>query len=337
MATKSVAKVLNSTNQTFVTSVSETQGILSTPNKSDTSWGNLGDLNAPSVSSYEAVDLLGSKVTQLSTFDTYMQTIDVVAGSSLQNALVAELDSKSKEDKGLQMYSFQLKPALVADRIAALGDAPVGSDSGEETPGESGKSGSCKPAIYLYPTKTEDVIVKLNLKGDLTYTKPSYPEDGWKVSANPDGKLLYNSEPLDYLYYEMKVNDSDLASVRNNNEGYVVDYSTLGSFFERVLPQLGLNSKETTEYKAYWLKALPKSPYYRVSLVPSSLLDKYAGLNIQPTPDSVLRVTLDFQPLDQKITLKEPHLPSFKRSGFTVVEWAGTFKADKNHPFTCLL
>lgn len=356
--TKTQTKIPNSTNLNYVASLSTTQNILSTPNNSESLWGNLGEVNAPTSSGYTSVDSANGKTTPYTIADAFMQTIDIVPGSSLQNALISELNDQNGGDKGLKMYTFQLKTDLVTQRKSQLGNAYVGNSSfsvttapssssaiqdisnsltSSDTSGEENKSGSCKPAIYLYPSKTENVTVKLGLKGDLTYTKPVYPQDGWKVIANPDGSLVYNGEVIDYLYYEMKVADSDLASVRNSDKGYVVAYQDLGTFFGTLLPKLGLNNKEINGYKEYWLKALPKSPYYRISIVPVSLLNEYAKLSISPTPDSVVRVTLDFQPIDKKIELKEPQLPSFKRSGFTVVEWAGTYKADKNHPFTCLM
>ena len=45
-----------------------------------------------------------------------------------------------------------------------------------------------KPVIYLYPEKETEVTVKLNYAGELTCTYPAY-NDGWKVSASPDGTL----------------------------------------------------------------------------------------------------------------------------------------------------
>ena len=48
-----------------------------------------------------------------------------------------------------------------------------------------------------------------------------------------------------------------------------------------------------------------------------------AVLTITPQPDSMLRVFMAYQPLDEKIILPEQQLQSFERKGFTVVEWGG--------------
>ena len=41
-------------------------------------------------------------------------------------------------------------------------------------------------------------------------------------------------------------------------------------------------------------------------------------------PDSVIRVLVDFKPLDKKIKVKEQKLIKQERSGFSVVEWGAT-------------
>ena len=49
-----------------------------------------------------------------------------------------------------------------------------------------------------------------------------------------------------------------------------------------------------------------------------------AKLNITPEPDSILRVFMVYQPLENPILVEEPILQPMKRQGFTVVEWGGT-------------
>ena len=56
---------------------------------------------------------------------------------------------------------------------------------------EEGKA--YKPVIYLYPEQETEVSVELDLNGKLTCTYPEY-KDGWKVTAAPDGMLMYGKE-----------------------------------------------------------------------------------------------------------------------------------------------
>ena len=195
----------------------------------------------------------------------------------------------------------------------------------------------CKPAIYLYPEQKTQVNVKVAPKGPFTLTIPVYPANGWDVTAYPDGRVIDNSVDVEYpyLYWEASISDK---LINEPKEGYVVKHHELSGLFSKVLPALGLNSKESAEFSEYWLKALPESNYYFVGVMPESEIDFLAPLNIQPKPDSVLRVTLFFKTLDEKVEVTEPILSGFERKGFTVTEWGAFFKADKAHKdFTCLM
>lgn len=191
----------------------------------------------------------------------------------------------------------------------------------------------CKPAVYLYPEKTSYISVKLNPVGPITYSDPLYEKTGWGVIADPTGIILYNDKSYDYLYYETQIPDG---KIKRPKDGYVVETKNLSSFFEKILPSLDLNDKETKQFSDYWLKALPKSPFYFVGVVSKADLDLISPLSINPNPKNIIRVTLYFEPLDQKITASPPVVSKIERNGFTVVEWGGIFKKDKNHDFSCL-
>ena len=47
-------------------------------------------------------------------------------------------------------------------------------------------------------------------------------------------------------------------------------------------------------------------------------------LKVSPKPDTVIRVFMDFKPLDKKIEIKEQKLTKQTRKGFTIVEWGGS-------------
>lgn len=206
----------------------------------------------------------------------------------------------------------------------------------------------CKPAVYLYPTETMAVNVQVEItNGFLTYTDPLYPQKGWNVLAQPSGDLQYLSNNFadskgnvnystgifPYLYYEGKVAD---ASVAKPEKGYVIAYERMAIFYDEFLPKLGLNPKETKEFKEYWLKALPYASYYFIGIIPQEQLDTNEPLTITPKEDTMIRVRLYFEALDDFKTVQEPTLATPTRSGFTVVDWGGMVKADKDHPFTCL-
>jgi hypothetical protein len=201
------------------------------------------------------------------------------------------------------------------------------------TPQYSWFTPNCKPAIYLYPEKSEEVSVRVNTKGEFTMTIPDYPANGWDVVADPDGTVHAGGQAYPYLYYESKIADS---LISKPTEGYVRSYGDLPALFTEVLPQLGLNTKEAKEFKAYWEKVLPYSPYYFVGVMSESEINGLEPLQISPKPDSVVRVRFYFQPLTQRIDVQEPHVVTPERKGFVVSEWGGMVKLHQGSSFTCV-
>ena len=53
-------------------------------------------------------------------------------------------------------------------------------------------------------------------------------------------------------------------------------------------------------------------------------INKNMPLEINPKPDTIIRVLMEFKGLDKRIYVKEQKLTSPNRYGFTVVEWGGT-------------
>src|SRR3989338_10405429 len=202
-----------------------------------------------------------------------------------------------------------------------------------QTPQYSWWTPSCKPAIYLYPTKKQNVSVKVNTTGFFTLTIPDYNKlTGWDVVANPDGTIETAGNKYPYLYYESKVPDSKITKPKN---GYVVTQNELSQLFQTLLPKLGLNNKEMKEFIDYWVKALHASPYYFVGVMDEKSIDQIEPLDINPNPNSIIRVRLYFELLDKPINIDKPVITTPQRNGFTVVEWGGMVKTDKDSPFTC--
>ena len=202
-----------------------------------------------------------------------------------------------------------------------------------DTPVYSWYTPDCKPAVYLYPTQTQQTAVSIDAVGPLTETIPSYPQGGWNVVADPDGTIHSNNQTYPYLYYEANIPDSYAVKPKT---GYVVSYNDLPTLYSYVLPQLGLNAKETADFKAYWEKKLTYSPYYFVGVMPVQQINSIEKLNISPKPDTTIRVRVYFEALKNKEDVQAPVLPSIpQRNGFTAVEWGGMVKQTNQQGFTC--
>lgn len=176
---------------------------------------------------------------------------------------------------------------------------------------------SAKPVIYLYPEQKTTVSVSLDYAGTLTATYPAY-EDGWCVTAEPDGTLHdENGNEYSYLFWEGENNtDYDFS------KGFCVAGADTADFLREKLAEIGLTPREYNEFIVYWLPKMQDNPYNLISFQSEAYTDA-AKLDIDPTPDSVLRVFMAWKPLSRPQTIEPQTFASFERNGFTVVEWGG--------------
>jgi hypothetical protein len=176
-----------------------------------------------------------------------------------------------------------------------------------------------KPVIYLYPTIPTDISVKIDLNGVLTCTYPEY-NDGWNVTANPDGTLVNKADGREYsyLYWEGKGEAN-----WDFSNGFVIKGSDTMSFLQEKLEYLGLTARELNEFIVYWLPIMKDNEYNLITFQ-TTAYENNAKLDISPKPDNILRVFMAFKALNKYIEIPEQQLSTFDRSGFTVVEWGGT-------------
>jgi len=175
-----------------------------------------------------------------------------------------------------------------------------------------------KPVIYLYPEKTTEISVKLDLQGELTYTYPSY-QDGWRVIANPDGSLFNKSDNkvYSYLFWEgLSAANYDMS------KGFVVKGEDTTEFLEEKLSYLGLTNKEYNDFIVYWAPDMSENNYNLITFQGDAYTDD-ARLTITPEPDSTLRVFMVYQPLVEYMDIPEQKLEQWGRTGYSLVEWGG--------------
>lgn len=174
-----------------------------------------------------------------------------------------------------------------------------------------------KPVIYMYPTNSTEVSIKLDYNGKLTHTYPLY-EDGWRVTAYPDGTLV-DDDGLEYpyLFWEGESNvEYDMS------QGFCVSGVETEIFLRDKLSYIGLNEKEMEQFLEFWLPHMRKNDYNLISFQTTTYTEN-VKLTIIPKPDSILRVFMTFTPLNEPKQVKEQVIYPFERKGFTVVEWGG--------------
>lgn len=178
-----------------------------------------------------------------------------------------------------------------------------------------------KPVIYLYPEKSQEVSVKVFPNGGFTKTIPSY-NTGWNVFADTDSNLtnLVDQKVYPYLFWE------GIAYEYNPPKaGYVLAPYELDERLNTILMEMGLNQKESDDFREFWVPEMlkVKAPFYKVSFLDQEVFEALAPLQVEPKPDSVLRIFMDYKPLKSFIELPEPKVEKFERKGFSVIEWGG--------------
>ena len=154
----------------------------------------------------------------------------------------------------------------------------------------------------------------------ITVSYPKY-NNSWDVTAYPNGKLIDNQthRELYGLYWEGKNYSSKFT-----NEGFVVKGEDTIKFLEEKLSVLGLTERESNEFIIYWLPKLENNKYNYIRFEDINTINSYMPLEVTPTTDTMIRVYMNYMPLDKYVSVKEQRLESVTRKGFTFVEWGGS-------------
>jgi len=178
-----------------------------------------------------------------------------------------------------------------------------------------------KPVIYLYPERTTDVSVKVEPVGGMTFSEPAYG-DGWNVTAQPDGTLTdADGVRWPYLFWEGRG-----GLYAQPEKGWVVARGDVESFLNEKLAAQGLIADEIADFKEFWLPRMQEAPYYFVTFLGNRAMDELAPLTVLPRPDTIIRVLMDFTPLEKPVDAQPFSIRTPARNGFTVVEWGGVIR-----------
>ena len=180
---------------------------------------------------------------------------------------------------------------------------------------------SFKPIIYLYPEEEMSISIELGRPELLTCTYPKY-NDSWEVYAKPNGDLvdLKSGRNLYALYWE----SARIGFNKKFEDGFCVKGSESASFLEEKLEQLGLNEREAEEFIIYWLPELESSKYNLIRFKEYEEIERDMPLKVSPKPDTIIRILMDYKPLDRYVEIKEQKIITPERNGFVLVEWGGS-------------
>ena len=253
-------------------------------------------------------NLLQNKVA-VATYngDTFYQIKDI--NSPIVNYLY-ETYNQVQQSLSLKDFAQTKNHFLYQDK---LGDWVIFSNTDYATGAECGK-----PVIYLYPQKESQVKVQVDAK--ITKSEPTYPSQGWLVTAKPNGELTYQNQSYPYLFWE-GLGNGFYPDYRD--QGTLVSQKDLIPTIYKQLSQLGLNQKESVDFMEFWQPRLPKSPYVRLTWLNTQDMNRLAPLSVEPKPDTAIRIFLEFEALKKPVTLKPQKLTAPARNGFTLIEWGG--------------
>ncbi len=186
-----------------------------------------------------------------------------------------------------------------------------------------GPSAECgKPVIYLYPEVETKVRVEVTPQGGFSKTIPAYGS-GWNVIAKPNGEILNVADKViyPYLFWEGRG-----GQYQTPDKGWVVRQEDLHDFLVSKLASLGLNAQESKDFMEFWEPKMAGSPYYFVTFMGNTTMNYIAPLTITPKPDTVIRILMDYLPLEKPIAVSPFTIHTPERKGFTVVEWGGVLR-----------
>ena len=176
-----------------------------------------------------------------------------------------------------------------------------------------------KPVIYLYPQEDgSEISVSLDYDGDITDLIPEFnAENTWNVTADRNGKITFEGNEYDYLFWEGVPNfEYDFYT------GYCIKGEETEGFLREKLTEQGLNEVEIGEFLKFWLSDMEGNPYNVISFQ-GKTYDRGARLTVTPEPDNLIRVFMAWYPSDHHIRIMPQILDTPSRDGFTVVEWGG--------------
>ena len=183
-----------------------------------------------------------------------------------------------------------------------------------------------KPIIYFYPEAPTKCSLKLTLDGRLTCTYPLAENGRWEnFTAYPDGTLIFPDGKEYYaLYWEgLQTTAWDFSS------GFCVRGEDTAEFLEWALAEQGLTPREANEFIMYWLPLMQENLYNVISFQKSAYTDN-ALLEIDPKPETLIRVFMAYYPSFEEVEIAPQEFESVTRCGFTVVEWGGSVASNPN-------
>ena len=176
-----------------------------------------------------------------------------------------------------------------------------------------------KPVIYMYSDLDLTTKLSLQIKGNLTFSYPEY-KNQWEVEIK-NNQLYVADKKYPYLFWE-----GSRSSSFQITKGAVVSKENLLNFLELSCDKLGLNAREKTDFITFWYPRLHEYDYLKLQFLDTqAYAEQVADISFSKAPETLQRIYLLAQPCNENDTLEMQSFEQIKRTGFTVIEWGGSF------------
>ena len=171
-----------------------------------------------------------------------------------------------------------------------------------------------KPNIYIYPIEKTNIDIQIVFPngGKIIESIPVY-NNSWEITVAPSG--LINNQ-YEYLFYEAQIPE-----LLQREFGWIISGADLSVFFMSNLKSLLFSNDEITDFIEYWIPLLDEAKTYLIYPQFNEDLNNIIQFQFSIEPDNLIRVFYVIEEYKENEVVKSPHIPSFKREGFTILEW----------------
>ncbi|PBK61361.1 hypothetical protein ARMSODRAFT_847020, partial [Armillaria solidipes] len=185
-----------------------------------------------------------------------------------------------------------------------------------------------KPVLYLFSPLPIDALVRVSLvkawsfsvvypDGPITASKFGPESITWDVKTHDDHTLtdMSTGTRVSYLFWETKTNPglppsppaspqmlpnairpfNPLRPEVTNDNSVVLHASEAAIYLDKALTALGLHIEARTSFITFWLPFILKHSYVALNFLPQASYEHAAPLDVEPTPDVVIRVFMLFK------------------------------------------
>jgi hypothetical protein len=183
----------------------------------------------------------------------------------------------------------------------------------------------CEPVLYLYADPPRRFHVRV--PAPVVASDPPHGADGWWVLAGPEGTLTGPSGSTPDLFWELLV-----PGLPEPAEAFTVAGADAERFLRAIAAAAGLVGREEDAFVAAWAPELAGNAWTRVGVHPRAVVDAWEPLEVDPLPDTLIRLRIDVRPLEVAPGAEPPRWPEPEieapppRRGTVLVDWGGIWR-----------